>query len=58
MDTAKLELAAQRYAEAEDALEAAATDLKAESAVAQAQGADEEEVAEATGLPAEELRNL
>ncbi|MEE4540421.1 hypothetical protein V2S66_00370 [Streptomyces sp. V4-01] len=58
MDTAKLELAAQRYAEAEDAREAAATDLRAESAAAQAQGADEVQVAQATGIPVEELRDL
>ncbi|MFF7159101.1 MULTISPECIES: hypothetical protein [unclassified Streptomyces] len=58
MDTAKLELAAHRYAEAEDALQAAAIDLKAESAAVLARGGDEHEVADAVGRPPEEIREL
>ncbi|WP_405577289.1 hypothetical protein [Streptomyces sp. NBC_01190] len=58
MDTAKLSLAAQRYEEAEGALEAAAEDLKAESASALAQGAEEREIVEAVGRTPDELRDL
>lgn len=58
VDTPKLALAAQRYDDAEDAREAAADDLKAESAAALAQGVDEDEVAEAIGRPLEDLHRL
>ncbi|MYS23619.1 MULTISPECIES: hypothetical protein [unclassified Streptomyces] len=58
MDTPKLALAAKRYDDAEDAREAAADDLRAESAAALAQGADEEELAETIGRPLEDLHKL
>jgi hypothetical protein len=54
----KLTLAAQRYQDAEETREAAAEDLRAESAAAPAQGAGEEQVAELTGIPLEDLRHL
>jgi hypothetical protein len=61
MDTAKLELAAQRYREAEAAFEAARTDLQAE-AVAFLQQTDERgaqaAVVRATGWTREYLRRL
>ncbi|WP_327290194.1 hypothetical protein [Streptomyces sp. NBC_01198] len=58
MDTPKLALAAQRYDDAEDAREAAAEDLRAESAAALAQGADENELAETIGRPLADLPKL
>ena len=61
MDTAKLELAAQRYREAETALDAARTDLQAE-AVAFLRSTDERgaqaAVVKVTGWTREYLRRL
>jgi hypothetical protein len=61
MDTAKLELAAQRYREAESALDAARADLQSE-AVAFLQGTDERgaqaTVVRITGWTREYLRRL
>lgn len=61
MDTAKLELAAQRYREAETALDAARTDLQAE-AVAFLKQTDERgaqaAVVKVTGWTREYLRRL
>lgn len=61
MDTAKLELAAQRYRDAEEALDAARTDLQAE-AVAALRQADERgaqaTVARITGWTREYIRKL
>ncbi|MYS20088.1 MULTISPECIES: hypothetical protein [unclassified Streptomyces] len=58
MDTAKVELAAQRYEEAEGARRAAADDLRAEVAAALAQGADPREIEDAAGLSPEQLHLL
>jgi hypothetical protein len=62
MDTAKLELAAQRYREAEEALEAARTDLRAEAIAALQQEdvkrGDQAEVVRITGWTREYLRRL
>lgn len=61
MDTAKLELAAQRYREAEEALDAARTDLQAE-AVATLRQTEERgaqaAVARITGWTREYVRKL
>jgi hypothetical protein len=61
MDTAKLELAAQRYREAETALDAARTDLQAE-ALAFLQQTDERgaqaTVVRITGWTREHIRRL
>jgi hypothetical protein len=58
VDTAKLELAAQRLSDAEEAMEAAAADVKAESAAVLAAGGSKDDVAEAAGRSPEELREL
>ncbi|SEN15421.1 hypothetical protein [Actinacidiphila rubida] len=58
MTTSKVALAAQRYEEAEKARQAAANDLKAESAAALAGGEDEEKVAEAMHCSLEEVKQL
>lgn len=58
VDTPKLILAAQRYEDAEEARAAAAEDLRAESAAALAHGTQEQEVAEITGIPMEDLQQL
>lgn len=58
MDTPKLILAAQRYEDAEEAREAAAEDLRAESAAAMAHGTGVHEVADITGIPLEDLQQL
>ncbi|WP_433894281.1 hypothetical protein [Streptomyces sp. CA-111067] len=58
MNEPKLILAAQRYEDAEEAREAAAEDLRAESAAALAHGTAEKQVAEITGIPLEDLRQL
>ncbi|MFJ4473203.1 hypothetical protein ACIP2X_37715 [Streptomyces sp. NPDC089424] len=61
MDTAKLELAAQRYREAEAALDAARTDLRAEAVAAMRQDpkrGDQAEVARITGWTREQIRLL
>lgn len=61
MDTAKLELAAQRYREATAALNAARTDLQAEAVSAMQQDpkrGDQAEVARITGWTREQIRLL
>ncbi|MEV1024863.1 hypothetical protein [Streptomyces sp. NPDC050264] len=62
MDTAKLELAAQRYREAEEALEGARLDLQAEAVAilrqADAKRGEQAEVARITGWSGEYLRDL
>jgi hypothetical protein len=61
MDTAKLELAAQRYREATAALKAARTDLQAEAISAMQQDprrGDQAEVARITGWTREQIRLL
>jgi hypothetical protein len=61
MDTAKLELAAQRYREAEAALDAARKDLRAEAVEAMHQDpkrGDQAEVARITGWTREQIRLL
>lgn len=61
MDTAKLELAAHRYREAEAALDAARTDLRAEAVAAMRQNpkrGDQVEVARITGWTREQIRLL
>lgn len=61
MDTAKPELAAKRYQEAVDALEAARVDLRAEAVAALRQGADpagQAEVARVTGFSGDDVRYL
>ncbi|WP_177246494.1 hypothetical protein [Actinacidiphila alni] len=58
MNTAKLELAAQRLADAEEAREAAAADVKAESAAVLAAGGTEDDIVDATERSADELRQL
>ncbi|MBP0458386.1 hypothetical protein [Streptomyces montanisoli] len=64
MDTAKLELAAKRYKEAVDALEAARVDLRAEAVAALQQGAapaapaDQAEVARVTGFSGDDVMAL
>lgn len=61
MDTAKLELAAQRYREAEAALDAARADLRAEAVAAMRQDpkrGDQAEVARITGWTREQIRLL
>lgn len=61
MDTAKLELAAQRYREAIDALDAARADLQAEAVAAMRQEGkrgDQAEVAKLTGWTREQIRLL
>lgn len=61
MDTAKLELAAQRYREAIDALDAARVDLQAEAVAAMRQEGkrgDQAEVAKITGWTREQIRLL
>ncbi|MEU6390800.1 hypothetical protein [Streptomyces sp. NPDC046939] len=62
MDTAKLELAAQRYREAVEALEGAQFDLRTEALAAlrqeDARPGDEDEVARITGWSREDLRRL
>ncbi|MET9554824.1 hypothetical protein [Streptomyces sp. NPDC006645] len=58
MDTAKLELAAQRYREAEQALEAAHTDLQAEAVAALQQPDAQAAVVHITGWTPEYLRGL
>ena len=61
MDTAKLELAAQRYREAEAALDAARADLRAEAVAAMRQDpkrGDQVEVARITGWTREQIRLL
>lgn len=61
MDTAKLELAAQRYREAEAALDAARTDLQAEAIAALAQTDErgaQATVVRITGWTREYLRRL
>ncbi|MGC5363751.1 hypothetical protein ACPXCE_19070 [Streptomyces sp. DT24] len=62
MDTAKLELAAQRCVEAEEALKAAQEDLRAEAVSALRQDGDragqEAEVTRITGWTSEQLDSL
>ncbi|MFI0238697.1 hypothetical protein [Streptomyces sp. NPDC016845] len=62
MDTAKLELAAQRYREAVEALEGASLDLRTEALAVLHQDdvrpGDEDEVARITGWSREDLRRL
>ncbi|MBY8879632.1 hypothetical protein [Actinacidiphila acidipaludis] len=58
MTTSKVVLAAQRYEEAEQARQAAADDLKAESAAALASGEGEEEVADAIGRSLDDVKEL
>jgi hypothetical protein len=58
MATSKVVLAAQRYEAAERARQAAADDLKAESAAALAECEDEEDVSKAIGRPLEEVKKL
>lgn len=62
MDIAKLELAAQRYRDAEEALEAARLDLQAEAVAAlereDVQPGDESEVGRVTGWSPGHLRRL
>ncbi|MET9499256.1 hypothetical protein [Streptomyces sp. NPDC006552] len=62
MDTAKLELAAQRYREAEEALEGARLDLQAEAVAALRQDGvrpdDQAEVARITGWDQSDLLRL
>jgi hypothetical protein len=61
MDTAKLELAAQRYREAEAALDTARTDLRSEAVAAMRQDpkrGDQAEVARITGWTREQIRLL
>ncbi|MFF4746776.1 hypothetical protein [Streptomyces sp. NPDC001268] len=61
MDTAKLELAAQRYREAEAALDAARAGLRAEAVAAMRQDpkrGDQAEVARITGWTREQIRLL
>ncbi|SEF51206.1 hypothetical protein SAMN05216223_101176 [Actinacidiphila yanglinensis] len=58
MTTSKVVLAAQRYEAAERARQAAADDLKAESAAALADNEQEEDVQEAIGRPLDEVKNL
>lgn len=58
MDTAPLDQAAQRYREAEAALEAARTDLQAEAIAALRAGTKQADVARTTGWTREYLRRL
>lgn len=61
MDTAKLELAAQRYRDAEAALDAARKDLRAEAVAAMRQDSkrgDQAEVARIAGWTREQIRLL
>jgi hypothetical protein len=61
MDTAKLELAAHRYREAEAALDTARADLRAEAVAAMRQDpkrGDQAEVARITGWTREQIRLL
>ncbi|GGY84947.1 hypothetical protein [Streptomyces nitrosporeus] len=61
MDTARLELSAQRYREAEQALEAAREDLQAEAVAALQQGEErgnQATVARITGWTREYVRRL
>jgi len=58
MNTTPLDQAAQRYREAEAALEAARTDLQAEAIAALQAGTKQADVARATGWTREYLRRL
>jgi thioredoxin-like negative regulator of GroEL len=58
MDTAALDLAAQRYRDAEHALAAARTDLQTEAVQALRAGVRQVEVVRATGWTREYLRKL
>lgn len=61
MDTAKLELAAQRYRDAKAALDAARTDLQTEAVAAlrqEGKRGDQAEVACITGWTREQIRLL
>ncbi|MEU8682906.1 hypothetical protein [Streptomyces sp. NPDC048611] len=61
MDTAKLELAAQHYREAEAALDAARMDLRSEAVAAMRQDpkrGDQAEVSRITGWTREQIRLL
>jgi hypothetical protein len=58
VDTAKLELAAQRYLDAKSAYDAAVADLRVEAATALKDGADVAEIAALTGWTPEQLRSL
>ncbi|MFE9849893.1 hypothetical protein ACFYPN_13910 [Streptomyces sp. NPDC005576] len=61
MDTAKLQLAAQRYREAEAALDAARADLRAEAVAALQQDpkrGDQSEVVRITGWTREQIRTI
>jgi outer membrane protein TolC len=58
MDTADLELAAKRYREAEEALEAAREDLQAEAVEALRGGVRQVDVVRITGWTREYLRRL
>ncbi|MER7176867.1 hypothetical protein [Streptomyces mesophilus] len=58
MDTAKLELAAQRYREAQAALDAALVDLQAEAVAVLREGGDAAEVARITGWNRRHLRKV
>ncbi|WP_031189792.1 MULTISPECIES: hypothetical protein [Streptomyces] len=61
MDTAKLKLAAQRYREAEAALDAARADLRTEAVAAMRQDpkrGDQAEVARITGWTREQVRQV
>ncbi|MFD7609742.1 hypothetical protein [Streptomyces sp. NPDC059828] len=61
MDTAKLELAAQRYREAEAALDAARVDLRSEAVAAMRQDpqrGDQAVVSRITGWSREQIRLL
>lgn len=58
MDTAELELAAKRYREAEEALEAARQDLQVEAVRALQGGVRQVDVVRTTGWTREYLRRL
>jgi hypothetical protein len=61
MDTARLKLAAQRYREAEAALDAARADLRAEAVAALQQDprrGDQSEVVRITGWTREQVRTI
>ncbi|SDL30374.1 hypothetical protein [Streptomyces indicus] len=58
MNTAKLELAAKRYREAQAALDAALDDLRTEAATVLRDGGDVAEVARITGWRKRQVRQL
>ncbi|GHJ38395.1 hypothetical protein [Streptomyces sp. TS71-3] len=61
MDTAKLELAVQRYRDAEKALDAAAADVRAEIVILLESGSEREvqaQVGQVTGWPPRQIRLL